>query len=740
MTRGQPYQDIGFQSRKVDSMLDLIRHEDAIALQAPTGAGKTVMMTRFMDRFLDANPGRYAYIWASPRVELPKQSRAKFERFFEDTNRLATVLRSEIPGHVERDCIWFANWEYLTSLIGKEGESVQSLESIIRGTRERGAKIMLIMDESHWGVEAKHATKVKEAIGIIDPEKRIHITATPKSEDVLDDEPVLHDEVREEGLIVNMIRQNKGMANEDVHVNDKLIEEGIKRRLALKEAYDRHGIEVNPLLLVQVPNGKIGNDLITQTRGILAKHGISEEEKNLLVWTADSGVEEGDIRENTSRIDALVFKQVVSLGWDCPRAQVLVGLRALKDDSFGIQTLGRIIRTAEQRHYEEDEELNDCYLYTSSSILKSDDKMVTNILDTRSMSLRGDIDAALGLKRYYAVKPELLDFDHRFNEIFMGLAMQDKHNGKNAAKAMDPTVRYKPALVPINVDVEPGAKFSEADMSKDRAIYRENFTDMYKGLQDYVRDTILDLRYSDLFSYRIIAEFLSEGIYDMFRESGYEYEDPKIINIVLGSEENKGLLDYDLRRALEELKGRMVCIDKKKTVKWNIAERQRITVAHDPEPDGERHPDAARDYTKQFGKYAMRPAYIRIESMIELYFCRQLNRATGVTWWYKNDTTKNGFGIPYLKNGKYHTFMPDFIARMEDGSVGIFDTKDGNTLETAKEKAEALAAYIRGHKDPELFGGIVTNKDARWKVHCSVPFSSNMSDTGWKDLDLRSRP
>ena len=617
MTRDQPYKDIGFQSRKVDSMLDAIRHKDVIALQAPTGAGKTVMMTRFMDRFLDSNPGRYAYIWASPRVELPKQSKAKFERFFEDTNRLATILRSEVSGHIEQDCMWFANWEYLTSLIGREGESTRSLESIIRATKERGAGIVLIMDESQWGVESRLATKVKEAIGIIDPEKRIHITATPKSEDVSDDEPVLHDEVREEGLIVNMIRQNKGMANEDVHVNDKLIEEGIKRRLALKEAYDRHGIEVNPLLLVQVPNDKVGNDLITQTRGILAGHGISEEEKNLLVWTADSGAEEGDIRENTSRIDALIFKQVVSLGWDCPRAQVLVGLRTLKDDSFGIQTLGRIIRTAEQR--------------------------------------------------YYAVKPELLDFDHRFNEIFMGLAMEDKHNGKNAARAMDHTVRYKPALVPVNVDVEPGARFSEADMSGDRAIYRENFTDMYKGLQDHVRDTILDMKYSDLFSHRTITEFLLEGIYDMFHESGYEYEDPKIINIVLGSDENKRLLDYDLRRALEEL-----------------------------------------------------------------------NRATGVTWWYKNDTTKNGFGIPYLKNGKYHTFMPDFIVRMEDGSVGIFDTKDGNTLETAKEKAEALAAYIRDHKNPELFGGIVTNKDTRWMVHCSVPYSSNMSDPGWKDLDLRS--
>ncbi|MDA7952205.1 MAG: DEAD/DEAH box helicase family protein [Nitrosopumilus sp.] len=718
-------------------MMELITHREVIALQAPTGAGKTVIMTRFIDKFLETNPNKYAYIWASPRVELPKQSREKFERFFQDTGELTTILRSEILNYIERDCIWFVNWEYLTSLINKDGENTQSLEYIIQNTKERGAEIVLIMDESHWGVETKHATKVKEAISIIDPEKRIHITATPKG-DIIDDDPISHDEVREEGLIVNMIKQNINMANEDIQVNEKLIEEGIKQRQILKNKYDKHNISVNPLLLIQVPNDKVGNQLIEQTKNILSIHGITEKDQNLLIWTADSNVHENDIRENTSQIDALIFKQVVSLGWDCPRAQVLVGLRTLKDDSFGIQTLGRIIRTAEQKHYIEDEDLNNCYLYTSSSILKSDNKMITNILDTKSLSLKNDIDTKLNLPRYHPIKPELIDFDHDFNEIFLKFSMEAKHNKKNTAQAMKHNVKYRSTTIPTNVNVNTDTKYNEADVNIDSATFRENYTDLYKSLQNYVKDTIMYMKYSDLFNYRTITEFLADGIYELFRNTGYKYEQPKITNIVLGSEENKTLLNHDLKKTLETLKNRMVSIDKTKTYDWNIDFRQRITVERDPVPNGEKHPYAAKDYTEQFGKYIMRPAYMKIESMIELYFCRQLNRASGVKWWYKNDTTKNSFGIPYIKNDKYHTFMPDFIVKMMDDRIGIFDTKEGNTLETALEKAEALADYIKDHKNLKMFGGIVTILDTRWKVHSSKPFSSNMSDPGWQDLDLGS--
>ncbi|MDA7997173.1 MAG: DEAD/DEAH box helicase family protein [Nitrosopumilus sp.] len=733
MTGRQAYKEVEYQTRKVDAMMERIRGRDTIALQAPTGAGKTVIMARFLDRFVEENPDRYAYIWASPRRGLPEQSRDKLERYFEDTREVATVLREELGDYVERDCIWFANWEYLTGLISKEGEGEAPLEDIVRRTRERGSDIMLIIDESHWGAEAGQDNRVREAIGIIDPEKKIHVTATPRA-DVRDEDPITHDEVRAEGIIVNSIQMNPGMSNEDIHVNDKLIGEGIKRRMRLKDIYDEHGIPVNPLLLIQVPNSRIGNETIDQARGILRGCGISDEKGNLRVWTADSHVRDSDIRENSSGIDALIFKQAISLGWDCPRAQVLVALRALKDDSFGIQTLGRIIRTAEQRHYAEDNELNDCYLYTASTILAGNNRTIKSVGSTRSMSLRRRLYGGLGLPRHYPVKPNIEDFDQEFYDIFLELAMRPQHNGKNTAKSMDHDPGFRPATLPANRKLDTDIRYKELDINGDKATFRENYTDTYKALQDYVRDVIMRLKFGDLFRYRAITEFTAEGIYRLFQRSGYDgYDQAKIVNIVLGNDNNMELLRRDLSNTLEELRRRIVSTEAE-TVAWDIEPSQLITVDDEIEPDGGSHPHLARDYSGQFSKYVMEPAYVKIDSVIELNFCRFLDRSDGVVWWYKNDVTKKSFGIPYIKDNKYHAFMPDFIVRMKRGRTGIFDTKLGETLELAAEKAEALAGYVGG--DPNLRGGIVTNYDTRWMVHSSVPYNANIHDPGWETLNL----
>ena len=57
------------------------------------------------------------------------------------------------------------------------------------------------------------------------------------------------------------------------------------------------------------------------------------------------------------------MKQAISTGWDCPRAKILVKLRENMHEDFEIQTLGRIRRMPEAKHYE-NELLDNCYLYT----------------------------------------------------------------------------------------------------------------------------------------------------------------------------------------------------------------------------------------------------------------------------------------------------------------------------------------------------------------------------------------
>jgi len=61
----------------------------------------------------------------------------------------------------------------------------------------------------------------------------------------------------------------------------------------------------------------------------------------------------------------LIFKQAIALGWDCPRAQILVIFRETKEKVFLIQTVGRIMRMPEFHHYESRPELNKGYVFTN---------------------------------------------------------------------------------------------------------------------------------------------------------------------------------------------------------------------------------------------------------------------------------------------------------------------------------------------------------------------------------------
>ena len=65
-----------------------------------------------------------------------------------------------------------------------------------------------------------------------------------------------------------------------------------------------------------------------------------------------------------NEVEILVFKQAIALGWDCPRASILVIFRESKSFIFTIQTIGRIMRMPELKYYGE-QELNQGYIFTN---------------------------------------------------------------------------------------------------------------------------------------------------------------------------------------------------------------------------------------------------------------------------------------------------------------------------------------------------------------------------------------
>jgi len=109
------------------------------------------------------------------------------------------------------------------------------------------------------------------------------------------------------------------------------------------------------------------------------------------------------------------------------------------------------------------------------------------------------------------------------------------------------------------------------------------------------------------------------------------------------------------------------------------------------------------------------PCYLeKARSNPEKDFIKYLEALEGkIKWWWKNgdEHMRENFGVKY--NDKGSTFQPDFIVLLNDGRLGIFDTKSaGYQEDDTKEKSDALQAYIseENQKGKKLLGGIIISE------------------------------
>ncbi len=127
------------------------------------------------------------------------------------------------------------------------------------------------------------------------------------------------------------------------------------------------------------------------------------------------------------------------------------------------------------------------------------------------------------------------------------------------------------------------------------------------------------------------------------------------------------------------------------------------------------------------------------DSDVEVAFIAYLEEAKQVKWWFKNGAQDGSyFAVPYVENGQEKPFYIDFIVMLNDGRIGLFDTKGGIYAKTAQERAEGLAEYIatENKKGKNLFGGIVLKDRNSWRFNDRKKYFYNPSDLkDWKFLD-----
>ena len=465
---------------------------------------------------------------------------------------------------------------------------------------------------------------------------------------------------------------------------------------------------------------------------LLKKFGYTTENGRLAIYLSDKDnkINLANIEKNENEVDVMIFKQAISLGWDCPRATILVLFRQWREENitFSIQTLGRIMRMSEQKHYA-DQDLNVGYVFTSLE----------------------DINVAEDLSRDY-----ITTFTGFRIKNYKNLDLQSYHS-----KRFREETRLSSDFTPLFIDAGKKLKLKEKfsfkhSILKTSLIASGRITDVDKEAKNIEKKGTLDIPKNevelqnafDMFARNNLVPFAPEqrsigriksSIYSFFEASRNEDEWPKIQAAVL-AEENRQVM-IDTINLAKEMYQKEIGKGKNELVKneelWNVPKVINYTLSY-----------AKKDYKKS----VIQPYYTRKsgvgtanlfeeDSDLEVDFIENLDKSKAVEWWFKNGT-KDGsyFAVPHVEHGIEKPFYVDFVILQKDGRVGLFDTKGGLTAETAKSRAEGLAKYIaeQNKKGKKLYGGIVLKEKNSWRYHDGLKYEYNPNNLqDWNFLDLQ---
>lgn len=365
-----------------------------ITFKSPTGSGKTFMVSNFV-RELQNDPafgGDVAFVWITFSDDLAMQSRAKFyDYFFPNVGRSLLTIADFSEGVLKRDDILFLNWQKLVAKDAKkrllrrpDEECLQKeqgfyFEDVVENTKREGREIVMIIDESHKNVTA---SAYRDVIAPLDPRIILNVSATPEKDPSASDVKnlragfveVLRKDVVGEGLVKEQVVSQteedlKTAEGEDLDF--ALLRLAKEKRESLARQWARLGQNINPLVLIQLPNddSKVKSQGV-ETKEELVTRFLTENcevpENRIARWFDNKKENLEHISDLDSPVDFMLFKYAAGTGWDCPRAHVIVMFREIESPTFKTQTLGRILRNpVPQADLTAFPELREGFLYTN---------------------------------------------------------------------------------------------------------------------------------------------------------------------------------------------------------------------------------------------------------------------------------------------------------------------------------------------------------------------------------------
>ena len=326
--------DYKFQAQCVEYLIDKTADaasKQIITVKAPTGAGKTVILIKYVDEFLKNTAGNTAFIWLCPgKGNLEEQSKKRMDEMAPHIDT-RSLMHSMTAGF-EQGSVTFINWELVTkkgNTALKDSERSNLFEKIAEAHKD-GVEFVVIIDEEHLN----NTKKADDVINAFAAKNIIRVSATANKVPHQEYYEISEDDVIGEGLITRAIYVNEGVDERKQIQNDYeyLLDLADDKRKEIAEAYNRLEINVRPLVLIQFPMGQ--PETIKAVEEKLSDMGYTYGNGMVNIWMSNEKIVSGDLTKLNGSPAFLLMKQAISAGWDCPRAKILVKLREGGSEDF----------------------------------------------------------------------------------------------------------------------------------------------------------------------------------------------------------------------------------------------------------------------------------------------------------------------------------------------------------------------------------------------------------------------
>lgn len=412
-----------------------------ISFTAPTGAGKTIIMASLIEDIFCGGVDypeqpEAIFVWLSDSPQLNEQSKDKIDlkadRILLD--QCVTISDESFDQELLEDGhIYFLNTQKLgkSSNLTKhsDGRTYTIWETLANTAREKSDRLYIIIDEAHRGMqgrEAGRATTIMQKFLKGSPDDKldpmpvvIGMSATISrfnalvSGIVATTYPVVvtTDEVRASGLLKDRIvisYPEASSANRDMAVLQAAADEWKNKwEHWYQYCFEQHYAYVNPVLVIQVQNStSVSNISSTDLDDCIQKieercnihfkegevvHTFGQTTSPLKINGLTVPYVEPSAIAEDKRIRVVFFKENLSTGWDCPRAETMMSFRHATDATYIAQLLGRMIRTPMQMHIQVDDTLNDVHLFLPYFDAKTVKDVVKALQDSEGGDLPSDI-------------------------------------------------------------------------------------------------------------------------------------------------------------------------------------------------------------------------------------------------------------------------------------------------------------------------------------------------------------